>query len=342
MVRPWSGPAVPVVGACLALAALLVALGVPPAVQGTFSMQPVATPRAGSGEPRQAGRELLLQATLERTASDPVALQLLRMTLEPGGASPPHAHPGLELGPVEAGQLMVRVEGRAVVLPAVGRGQGDSQPLPEGVDVTLQPGDRIAYAPGTLMTFRNPGPEPTSLLAVTLLPAGPGAAPGAVYPGGTPGPDDLTGVESRILGEAVVESLPEGRSAVTLERLTLGAGSSLPAYAGPFLLAVEAGGLAGAVVTDGREARAATPVATPAADEAAGVRLSAGQSIFLPRGMAETPPLRGEGTVVLLRLGLHPLGEATGTPSVSPVPAESSDEVALAVRPLAVVTEAKA
>ena len=310
MSRPWSGAAL--LGVCLALAAMLGGIGTP---AGSRGAQPEGTPIGG---PNAAGQEILLQAALEWRGSDPVALQLLRITLEPGGRSPLHAHPGLEFGVIESGRLTVRVTGRAVVLPAgASTGEG-SQVLPEGVEVTLAAADRIAYAPGTAMTFRNPGPERTTLLAATVLPAGPEAPPGALYPGGTPTADDVAGVRSEILGEAVTEAVPQGRSAITLERLSLRSGATVPGYAGPVLVAVEEGGLSGAVRAGEAEVPAGTPGATPSVDGRAGFRLSAGKSLFLPRGMAETPPLGGEGVVVLLRLGILALPEEAGTPAATP------------------------
>lgn len=196
-----------IVALTLALALALAAfVGVPvngTAAQGTDP--PVASPEAG-----QPGREVLLRATLERTSADPVELRLLRILLDPGSRSPLHAHPGLELGVVESGSLVVRVSGRAVLLRAGAAEDDESEVVPDGVEVGLGPGDRIAYAPDTLMTFRNPGPEPATLLAATVLPAGPEAPPGVVYPGGAPDAAAEAGVRSRVLGSAVVPGSGEG------------------------------------------------------------------------------------------------------------------------------------
>lgn len=281
------------------------------------------TPGASSG----AGRDLLLQATLERDADGPTSLRLLRITLEDGGRSALHTHPGVEFGVVESGRLVVKVTGRAVTLPAEAGSAAGSEVVPEGVEVTLGPGDRIAYAAGTAMTFRNPGPEPTILLVATVLPAGPEAPPGAVYPGGTPTAEDAAGVTSQILGDAVAERLPSGRSAITLERLELAAGSGLPGYAGPVLVAVERGGLSGSVMRD-EEARGGDEGESGATPAAESFRLVAGEAIFLAEGMAETPPLGGEGEVVLLRLGVIGLPEETETDADEAEAAAATDDTA--------------
>lgn len=305
---------------------------------GGAAAQADATPAATAAP----GRELLLQATLAQTSDEPASLRLIRITLEPGGRSPLHTHPGVEFGVVETGRLVVQVSGRAVVLPAEAGSEAGSEAVPEGVEVTLGPGDRIAYGAETGMTFRNPGPSTTTLLAATVLPAGPESPPGAAYPGGTPTAADAAGVTSQLLGEGVADRLPSGQSAITLERLTVGAGSGLPGYVGPVLVAVERGGLSGSVMRDGADGAAVDDEAaaddgeadaTPAAAET--FRLVAGEAIFLADGMAETPPLGGDGEVVLLRLGVVSLAdepepdeaEADETPTGNETPtSEAADD----------------
>ena len=302
----------------LTFAALLLALL---ATADGSDAQSAATAAADAGS---AEREVLLQAVLERTEGDPLELRLLRITLEPGGVSPLHAHPGLGFGVVESGSLAVQVTGRAVLRPADLNPEEPSQLVPVGVEVRLGPGDRIAYAPGTQLTFRNPGPERTMLLAATVLPTGEGAPPSAIFVAGPPSATEVAGVRSLILGRAVVVDFPDRRSAVSLERLSLGAGDRVPAFGGPVLVAVEAGGLSGTVegaVELPDAAGFAAANATPTTDSGAGTRftLAAGQSIFFPSGMAESPPLGGDGSAMLLRLGIVPLADEVDSPMPSPV-----------------------
>jgi hypothetical protein len=298
-----------------------------------------ATPVAMTGTPPSRQSEILLSATLERTASGPLELRLLRIVLDAGGSSPLHAHPGLELGVVEAGTLVTRVTGRALMQQG---SDGEPQPVPEGVEVRLATGGRIAYAPGTQMTFRNPGPQETVLLAATILPTGPGAPPGAIYPGGTPTAEEVAGVQSQLLGTGVVADFPPGQAAVVLDRLQLLAGESLPAFAGPLLIAVESGALSGSVLEGEVEAPGATPTAAVTGDDA--LRVSPGQSVFLPQGMAETAPLGGSGSVVLLRLGVVPL-EETATPAAAGTPVPTTPVITGALQAgdqvVVVVTEAR-
>lgn len=296
-----------------------------------------ATPATSAGAPVSPQSEDLLSATFERTASGPIELRLLRILLDSGGSSPLHAHPGLELGVVESGTLMTRVAGRALMQ----RGSdGEPEPAPEGVEVRLTAGDRIAYAPGTQMTFRNPGPEETVLLAATVLPAGPDAPPGAVYAAGTPTAEETAGVQSQLLGAAEILDFPPGRAAVVLDRLQLRAGESLPAFAGPLLVAVESGALSGSVLEGSIETTSATSAAAEADDEM--FSLGPGQSVVLPQGIAESPPLGGTGSVVLLRLGALPLvdeGPPTATAVATTPPTTATDPTGNLV--IVVVAEAR-
>ncbi len=198
---------------------LVAAIALLAALVGTVWLPPVRSfARQDGAATANDGREVLLRATLERRTDDPLSLLLLRITLEPGAVSPLHTHPGLEFGVVESGSLAVRVGGRAVLRPADAAADQESDVLPLREEVILGPGDRIAYAPGTPLTFRNPGSERTTLLAATVLPAGPDAPPAAVYAAGPPSAEEVAGVRSQILGEAIVPSAPPGRGAATLER----------------------------------------------------------------------------------------------------------------------------
>lgn len=318
----------PCLAMTMALAAALLAgaFGAPGGTGGgRVRAQEAATPvPAGT---RRRGYEVLLQATLDRQSAGPAALQLLRLTLEPGAESPLHAHPGPEFGVVESGTLTVRVTGRAVLLTAVRGAAGESGLVPVGVDVVLGPGDRIAYAPGTQMTFRNAGQERTTLLAATILPTGVGAPPGVVWAAGRPSDEDVAGLQSQLLGQAVAYTLGEGRYGVTLERLSLTAGSSVPSYPGPVLVAVEEGALAGSVLGGAVEL---PDTGTPVAPETVGgtpetsFSIGSGEFLFFPEGMAQTPPLGGDGTVGLLRLGIVPVAADFGEPTATAVPPTST------------------
>jgi hypothetical protein len=118
----------------------------------------------------------------------------------------------------------------------------------------------------------------------------------------------VAGVRSEVLGSAELEAdeLPDGRGVVVLERLRLAAGDAVPAFAGPVLLAVDRGRLAGEVeagsVVVGGRGTPGTPVATTG-----GFAVDASGAVFFPDGMAETAPLGGDGEAIVLRLGVVPL-----------------------------------
>lgn len=301
-------------GAFLLLICLIAASSPVPVLAGQEPVAgPVATPIGGDGG--------VLRVSLERTAGGPLELQLLRIELEPGARSPLHAHPGLELGWVETGTLAVLVNGDAVLLSAEAAERGGPAPVvPEGIEVYLRPGDRIAYAPGTRMTFRNPGRTPTRLLAATVLPAGPTAPPGVIYAGEPPAADDLAGIRSQVFGAGIAPDLPLGRATVDLQRLVLRPGDAIPAFPGPALVAAAEGAVSG---------RLRAEPAAPATDGEP-FTLDQGPAAFFPDGMAESPPLTGTGEVVLLRLGILPLGEQAGADAAM-APAPPGDQVLVVV-----------
>jgi len=250
-------------------------------------------------------RDLLLQASIAELPAGPVTLEFIRITLAPGATSPPHAHPGPEFGVVESGILTVRVETPAVLLPAAGDTAEASMVTPVGEEFPVARGDRIAYPTGTTLTFRNAGEEPASLLAVTILPAGEEAPPGVIWADEPPAPDDTVGVTSELLGRAAVAELPASPVAVTLERFVLSAGDQISAYPGPALVAVEAGSLTGSVTEGEVEvAQAGTASGEANATPGAEFAVTANEALFFPRGMSETPPLSGDGSLTILRLGI--------------------------------------
>ena len=284
---------------------------------------PVDSQTPSEEESFGSGNEVLLQAAFDRASGDPLELRLVRIALEPGGTSPRHTHPGLEFGVVEEGSLVVRVTGVALRRSRDLPDDAESEILPEGVEAMLGAGDRIAYAPETEMMFRNPGPGRTVVLAATVLPTGEDAPPGAVFPGGVPQAADVAGVESRILGVAVVDDLPEGRLAIALERLVAGSGDAIAGFPGPVLITVESGGLSGSVLDGAVElpaAAAATSDGAGTSGDGTAFDLAPGEALYFPAGMAATPPLGGEGTVALLRLGIVRLPEDVSPPAVPTEP----------------------
>ena len=263
-------------------------------------------------------RDVLLQATIEDAAGQPLELRMLRMTLQPGARSPWHAHPGLEFGLIEAGTLRVQVNGPAVLRPADAAVDAETQVVPENLDLSLAAGDRIAFAPGTEMTFENAGAEPATLLAATVFPAGNDAPSPAAFREGAPAAEESQGIQSVILGQAVVPATDAG-SVVVFERLEVDAGGNVAAFPGPVLMAMEEGTIAGAVRSPAAASASAPGDSTSASSEDLQFSLNQGEAAYFSTGMSEAP-LGGDGRIVLLRLGIVP-PEAPPAATAQPSPA---------------------
>ncbi|MBA2520917.1 MAG: cupin domain-containing protein [Chloroflexia bacterium] len=279
-------------------------------------------------------RDVLLQAVVEDAGDGPIELRLLRMTLQPGGKSPWHAHAGLEFGVVESGTIRVKVRGLAVVRPADATADTESQTVPENLNLSLSAGDRIAYAPGTEMTFQNAGTEPAVLLAATVFPAGPEAPPASVFRAGPPTAEDIDGIESVILGQAIVAELAPG-AVVVFEQLEVEAGSRVPAFPGPVLMALDEGSVAGSV----RAADAGAPGdSTSASSDDVEFSLRRGDAAFFSSGMSDAP-LAGDGRIVVLRLGLvnAPTTTALET-AAAPEEPETEDQASTSMQSTAAAT----
>lgn len=282
---------------------------------GTGAQPP--PPAAGeAGDEDAPARELLLQAAVRRLPESPAVVRLSRLTLELDAAQETAAPPGVEFAVVETGAPVAAVDGDAVLLPAADAGA--SQPLAAGAEVALAPGDRLAFPLGTPRAFRNDGTEPASLVIAAVLPADEAAEVG-----------DAEGVTTEILGEGTAAELPAGTAVVTLERFRLTDGDGVPAYPGPALLAVEEGGFSSSLAAgDVQLSRGGGPGERPAGgpDDAFPVR--PGDALFFPQGMDATPPLEGDGAVVLLRLGIRSVDLATAADAEEPFPVGATVVVA--------------
>ncbi|MDQ3694420.1 MAG: hypothetical protein M3464_12450 [Chloroflexota bacterium] len=194
---------------------------------------PPSTP--AGGEERPPGRELLLQAAIERLPEAPARIRLSRLTFAPLGFTTEAGRPGPTFVLIESGNLTIDADDPATVLAA----DGGDEPAPLTGIVSVGPGDRLALPAGTAYTLRHDGAAPAVALVAVILPAGAGeAGPAADFA------RDAGGLTVQPLGEGVAAVLPPDRAAVTLERFVLSTGLGVPSYPGPVLVAVEAGGFA--------------------------------------------------------------------------------------------------
>nr|MBA2519330.1 SH3 domain-containing protein [Chloroflexia bacterium] len=211
----------------------------------------------------------------------------------------------------------------AIVLAA----DGEDEPAPLTGIVSVGPGDRLALPADTAYTARQDGGVPAVALVAVILPAGEGDA--------DPAADiarDAVGLTVQPLGEGVAAVLPPGRAAVTLERFVLTTGLGVPSYPGPVLVAVEAGGFASTLdAGDIQLAPAGRADAQPTVAPGQAFAVATGDAVFFPEGMEATPPLTGDGDLVLLRLGILPLPAASS-------PAGATDDGTFAVGATVVVT----
>ncbi len=258
------------------------------------------------------GRELLLQATVRSLPSAPAVVRLSRVTLAPGGAFEPAPSPGPTFAVVESGTATTQTAGPAVLLRSGAEGNQEPLDILPAEPAVLAAGDRLAVPAETAFSLRAED-RPAAVLIAEVAPPSPG---GDAVPVGNPatGETSRNGVTVQVLGEATTRDLPEGAAAVTLERFTLTAGFGLPGYAGPVLVAVEKGGFASTLeagdvqVSQGGQAGSRPPV-----EVGGSVAVRAGDALFFGDGMGPTPPLAGTGTLVLLRLGLLPIGAETAS-----------------------------
>jgi quercetin dioxygenase-like cupin family protein len=148
------------VGRVVAIAAVVLLLGVLPARLFAQSATPMASPAMqsvtvemlGSGMPNNAPG---------------LSLELQRVTLQPGAAVPNHVHPGAYVITVQSGQFgFTVVKGEVQFTKA---GSTTPQTISAGTDVIGQAGDTFFEQGGVVHSARNAGSTPTVVLAAALL-----------------------------------------------------------------------------------------------------------------------------------------------------------------------------
>jgi quercetin dioxygenase-like cupin family protein len=109
----------------------------------------------------------------------------LRITMEPGAEIAGHSHPGPVVLVVESGVFVTEfIHGTGTVTRAAVDGTPAATEMAEtGVEVTLNPGDSVAYDQTAGHTMVNGGDEPLVLLVSALLAID---QPGFLFEEGTP------------------------------------------------------------------------------------------------------------------------------------------------------------
>jgi len=299
------------------LAAVLAAM---PAVSSAQGAPAAATPEARSA--------VLLALSLEDLPPPPAFIRLVRITLQPGAMVAAHSHPGPEAALVERGSLTVETDRMPLVQRAAGgepagAGAGAEAATPTG-PLALAEGDRVVYPAGSAFGFRNDGDAPTSLLTAIVLPAGENRPAGSAWVDGAPRAEEMQGVTSRILGDAVAPGWPAPPMALEIDRLALAPGEPVPAWPGPVMLAVESGTLGFAL--EGGEYQVSRNGSIDANAEPGAVEtLAVDESVFFPGGMGELARPAGDPAVVLLRLGVASLNPAATPMAPAPGPSATAE-----------------
>jgi mannose-6-phosphate isomerase-like protein (cupin superfamily) len=317
------GPRLRYVAIVVALA-VLVGVGLAPRGGSGTRAQGAATPPAGAPAGAAPLSETLFQATLETLPRPPAFIRIVRITLQPGARVPAHTHPGPEFGRVESGTLTIETGGQAVFAQP-GPDGAPQQPRVTPVDepFPLPAGGQIVFPASVPFTFSNQGQEPAVFLAAVVLPAGSQRPPGAQWVDGTPGPSDLRGVSSLILGDAIASGWPTPPHTIVLDRLALAPGEPIPGRGGPVMLSVELGSFAFQLVEGDFQVSSGGTLPQTNATPGVAYILGPGDAVFFPGGISEVPRAEGEGVLVLLRLSVLPSrAPAAGTPTAeTPAPA---------------------
>lgn len=147
------------------------------------SAQDDATPEAGV-LPVGVGISPLLTALFEEAPTTPAALQITRLTLQPGTEVPAATLDGTSVILVEVGTLTTMCGGdagecRVIAGPASQDPNAAPSPAPIDQELSLEPGSGLVVPAGVPNTIKNTGTEVLSLLIVVLQPTVPAATPEA-------------------------------------------------------------------------------------------------------------------------------------------------------------------
>ena len=292
------------------------------------SAQDDATPEASpEAETEQIPPEIqaLFVADFESLPAAPLTIRLLRITLEPGASVPAHTHPGPELGLVEEGTLSVTPTGDASISRAE---SGSAETVSEATD--LNPGDWILYPAEVGMAFSNATESNVVILSAVILPVGEGAPESIAYAADTVTAEDYAGVSFVVLGDGLLQELPEGEATVAVNLVTLPAGTDMPASDSPLLVSRIDGNLSFTVDSGFVQVtRSASPALQPAAAPDSNFTLETGDAAYFPAGVNAASRADEASEVSYYTLSIVPsAGTDAEAASITFTAATATDEVA--------------
>ncbi|MDQ2682244.1 MAG: cupin domain-containing protein, partial [Chloroflexota bacterium] len=279
-----------------------------------LSIVPAVLMPAQAQDEEEIDTDALFGIDLEAGALPPVPafIRLVRITLEPGAVSPEHTHPGPEFGRIESGVVTVQVTGPAKIKQRSAEPDDPFEDASQGSAIQLDRGDQIYYPAGTPLTFRNDGEEQARILALVILPAAPEGQEGPPlidYTGNEPGEAAFEGLSSKILGDGIATTLPTGTSRVTIQRVKLNEGQSLPGSRNPVLYSVTSGDceftITGGSVQISRTREPGPQNDSPVDTE---VELRPGDAMFLPQGVRTTSRGENSDDLDLIQVIVAPTG----------------------------------
>src|SRR5699024_3217626 len=135
----------------------------------------------------------------------------------------------------------------------------------------------------------NTGDDDVTLLSAVLLPVGSDYPDSIIYTEGEPSSEDFEGVHYKVLGDGLVQQMPDGPATVAIATVDIPAGADLPATDGVAMYSENEGNFSftvdsGAVQVSRSELESLQPNAVAGED----FTLSPGDAAFFPAGVTAT------------------------------------------------------
>ena len=285
-------------GRTLVLAAMIGVSSVITPAAWAQDASPEASPAATPAAVQEAEVTTLMQATFETFPPAPMTVRMLRITLEPGASTPMHTHPGPEFDRIEQGQLTIRSEGEAPVTRADGTTEVSS-----GEDLVLAQGDSIMFPPETGMSYVNEGDEAVQMLSAVILPVGTAYPQSITYTEGQPSSQDFVGVSFVVLGDGLIQEMPDAPVTVTVNDVTVPAGVDVPGSDGIAMYSAVEGNFS-FIVEDGLVQVSRSELASLQPNAVTGEEfiLEAGDAAFFPAGVEAASRADEPGELRMLTL----------------------------------------